>query len=155
MSWNYQTTFKNYFSVNKLPRPRRFCPGPGASRAPPLPRHWSYTWRIRTCWENLLYLVKHAVWKQKQNMNALITSKINTDFSWFTCRHLCGLLLWKINMLASFNRRRRMKAGRFLRSLQQGWSLLTHFSSCDFYEKIKSNKDFLKKVLSTSTEKYD
>jgi len=29
------------------------------------------------------------------------------------------------------------------------------FSSCDFYEKIKSNKDFLKKVLSTSAEKYD
>jgi len=31
----------------------------------------------------------------------------------------------------------------------------TDFSSCDFYKKIKSNKDFLKKVLSTSTEKYD
>ena len=31
----------------------------------------------------------------------------------------------------------------------------TDFSSCDFYEKIKSNKDFLKKVLSTSIEKYD
>ena len=31
----------------------------------------------------------------------------------------------------------------------------TDFSSCDFYDKIKSNKDFLKKVLSTSTEKYD
>jgi len=29
----------------------------------------------------------------------------------------------------------------------------TDFSSSDFYEKIKSNKDFLKKVL--STEKYD
>jgi len=29
----------------------------------------------------------------------------------------------------------------------------TDFSPCDFYEKIKSNKDFLKKVL--STEKYD
>jgi len=29
----------------------------------------------------------------------------------------------------------------------------TDFSSCDFYEKIKSNKDFFKKVL--STEKYD
>ena len=27
------------------------------------------------------------------------------------------------------------------------------FSSCDFYEKIKSNKDLLKKVFSTSTEK--
>jgi len=25
----------------------------------------------------------------------------------------------------------------------------TDFSPCDFYEKIKSNKDFLKKVLST------
>ena len=31
----------------------------------------------------------------------------------------------------------------------------TDFSSCDFYEKIKSNEDFLQKVLSTSTEKYD
>jgi len=29
----------------------------------------------------------------------------------------------------------------------------TVFSSCDFYEKTKSNKAFLKKVL--STEKYD
>jgi len=25
----------------------------------------------------------------------------------------------------------------------------TYFSCCDFYEKIKSNKDFMKKVLST------
>jgi len=31
----------------------------------------------------------------------------------------------------------------------------TDFSSCDFYEKKKSNKDFLKKALSTSREKYD
>jgi len=29
------------------------------------------------------------------------------------------------------------------------------FSSGDFYKKIKSNKHFLQKVLSTSTEKYD
>jgi len=29
----------------------------------------------------------------------------------------------------------------------------TDFSCCDFYEKMKSNKDFLKKVL--STEMYD
>ena len=42
----------------------------------------------------------------EHNVKALITCKINTDFSW-----------------------------------------------CDFYEKIQSNKDFLKKVL--STEKYD
>jgi len=33
--------------------------------------------------------------------------------------------------------------------------ITTVISSCDFYENIKSNKDFVKKVLSTSTEKYD
>jgi len=31
--------------------------------------------------------------------------------------------------------------------------IATDFSCCDFYEKIKSNKDFLKKIL--YTEKYD
>jgi len=53
---NYQTTLKNHFSINKPPPPRRFRPGPGASRVPPLPRHWSYTWCISSYWENLLYL---------------------------------------------------------------------------------------------------
>ena len=31
----------------------------------------------------------------------------------------------------------------------------TDYSSLDFYKKIKSDKDILKKVLSTSTEKHD
>jgi len=31
--------------------------------------------------------------------------------------------------------------------------IYTDFSSCDFYEKIKSNEDFLKKVLSTCLQK--
>jgi len=55
-NWNYQTTFKNLVSVNKLPPPRSFCPGPGASRTPPLLHHWSCTWCISSHWENLLYL---------------------------------------------------------------------------------------------------
>ena len=38
----------------------------------------------------------------------LVSPSINCD--WFTCRHLCGLQLCKIDTLASFNRRRRMKA---------------------------------------------
>ena len=33
------------------------------------------------------------------------------------------------------------------------WKLIDTDFSFDFYEKIKSNKDFLKKIL--STEKYD
>jgi len=37
----------------------------------------------------------------------LVSTSINCN--WFTCRHLCGLWLWKVDALASFNRRR-MKA---------------------------------------------
>jgi len=38
----------------------------------------------------------------------LVSPSINCD--WFTRRHLCVLQLWKIETLASFNRRTRMKA---------------------------------------------
>jgi len=39
---------------------------------------------------------------------------------WRLACHHCGLKLWKIDTLANFIRHRRMKAGRFLRSLPQG-----------------------------------
>jgi len=49
----------NYFQTiifnQKTAAPRRFRSGPGASRAPPLLRYWSYTWWISSHWEILLY----------------------------------------------------------------------------------------------------
>jgi len=55
--------------------------------------------------ERICYILNNVRFDNRGNVKALITSKINTDFS-----------------------------------------------SCDFY---KNEQDFLKKVLSTSTEKYD
>jgi len=61
-------------------------------------------------------------------------------------RRICSIL----NNTRSGNRSRKLEQN--VTALITG-KIYTVFSSCDFYEKIKSNKYFLKKVL--LTEKYD
>jgi len=50
----------NYFQKlifnQQTAAPKRFRPGPGDPRAPPLLCHWSYTWYTKSHWENIFYL---------------------------------------------------------------------------------------------------
>jgi len=65
----------------------------------------------------------------------LVSPSINCD--WFTCRHLCGPLLWKTDTLASFNRRRRMKAES--RQIPQKLAARLKFVYCVWLPQVSHN----------------